>query len=96
MQSLPKGLVTTSPRIPSHLTKDPGKSPVDAGDIALLWKGIFPSPLFLLFYLFCGDSGGKLTHDMTQSITPTPPSTITTRGIGWRTSFGECGGMSGC
>lgn len=42
MQSLPKGLVTTSPRIPSHLTKDPGKNLVDAGDIALLWKGIRP------------------------------------------------------
>lgn len=37
MESLPKGLVTTSARVPSYL-EDP--SLVDAGDIAHLWKGI--------------------------------------------------------
>lgn len=37
MESLPKGLVTTSARVPSYL-EDP--SQVDAGDIAHLWKGI--------------------------------------------------------
>ena len=43
MESLPKGLVTTSARVPSYL-EDP--SQVDAGDIAHLWKGISLS-LFL-------------------------------------------------